>query len=71
MQSNKTKRSVIESAEHSLTEAERQVSLGSASARTDAAYWAAYLDGARDQKKEDDRWWNEFLFEDAEGSDDK
>ena len=67
---NKTN-TIIESAELCLTDAERQVSLGSASARTDAAYWAAYLDGARDQKKEDDRWWNEFLFEDAEGSDDK
>ena len=67
---NKTK-TIIERAELCLTDAERQVSLGSASARTDAAYWAAYLEGARDQKNEDDRWWNEFLFEDAEGSDDK
>ena len=50
---NKTK-TIIEYAELSLADAERQVSLGSASARTDAAYWAAYLDGARDQKREND-----------------
>lgn len=61
MQSNKTKRSVIESAEHSLTEAERQYDLGSEYARSDMAYWVAYLDGARAQKKEDDRWWNDLL----------
>lgn len=61
MQSNITKRSVIESAEHSLTEAERQYNLGSEYANSDMAYWAAYLDGARAQKKEDDRWWNDLI----------
>lgn len=61
MQSNKTKRSVVESAEHSLAEAERQFNLGSEYARSDMIYWSAYLDGARAQKKEDDRWWNDLL----------
>ena len=61
MQSNETRRSVIASAEHNLTEAERQYNLGSEYARSDMSYWAAYLDGARAQKKEDDRWWNNLL----------
>lgn len=53
MQLNTTKRSVIESAEHSLAEAERQYNLGSEYARSDIFYWAAYLDGALEQKRED------------------
>lgn len=53
MQPKETKRSVIEYAEHSLTEAEHQYNLGSEYARSDMMYWAAYLDGARAQKKED------------------
>lgn len=61
MQSNKTKRSVIESAEHSLAEAERQFNLGSEYAHWDMMYWFAYLDGARAQKKEDDRCWNNLI----------
>lgn len=61
MQSKETKRSVIEYAEHSLTDAERQYNLGSEYARSDMSYWAAYLDGARAQKKEDDRWWNDII----------
>lgn len=61
MQSKTIKRSVIESAEHSLTEAERQYNLGSEYANLDMRYWAAYLDGARAQKKEDDRWWNNLI----------
>lgn len=53
MQSKETKRSVIEYAEHRLTEAEHQYNLGSEYAHSDMMYWAAYLDGARAQKKED------------------
>ena len=71
MQSNKTKRSVIESAEHSLTEAERQYNLGSEYANSDMMYWAAYLDGARAQKKEDDRWWNNLIADTEEVEHDK
>lgn len=43
--------SVIEFAEHRLAEEERQHELG-ADNRYDLHYWAAYLDGAREQKKE-------------------
>ena len=46
------KLTVIEFAEHRLAEEERQRELG-ADNRYDIQYWAAYLDGARDQKKED------------------
>lgn len=48
------KKTVIESAEHNLAEAERQYNLGSEYANSDMIYWAAFLDGARAQKKEDD-----------------
>lgn len=71
MQSNKTKRSVIESAEHSLTEAERQYNLGSEYANSDMMYWAAYLDGARAQKKEDDGWWDNLIDDTEEVEHDK
>ena len=71
MQSNETRRSVIESAEHSLTEAERQFNLGSEYAHSDMMYWAAYLDGARDQKKEDDRWQNNLIANMKEVHNDK
>lgn len=71
MQSKETKRSVIEYAEHSLTDAERQYNLGSEYARSDMSYWAAYLDGARAQKKEDDRWWNNLIANAEEMHDDK
>ena len=57
---NKTK-SIIDSAWISLADAERQYNLGSEHARSDMAYWAAYLDGANAQKKEDDRWWNDLI----------
>lgn len=40
-------------AEHSRDEAERQFRLGSEEGRYDMAYWAAYIDGARAQLKED------------------
>jgi hypothetical protein len=43
--------SVIERAEQRLAEEERQHELG-ADNRYDLHYWAAYLDGARAQKKE-------------------
>ena len=42
---------VIEFAEHRLAEEERQRELG-ADNRYDIQYWAAYLDGARAQKRE-------------------
>lgn len=71
MQSNKTKRRVIESAEHSLAEAERQFNLGSECDNSDMAYWAAYLDGASAQKKEDDRWWNNLIANAEKVHDDK
>ena len=45
--------SVIERAEQRLNEEERQHELG-ADNRYDLHYWAAYLDGARAQKKESD-----------------
>ena len=44
--------SVIERAEQRLNEEERQHELG-ADNRYDLHYWAAYLDGARAQRKED------------------
>lgn len=44
--------SVIERAEQRLNEEERQHELG-ADNRYDLHYWAAYLDGARAQAKED------------------
>ena len=62
---------MIESAEHSLTEAERQYDLGSEYARSDMRYWAAYLDGARAQKKEDDRWWDNLIADTEEVEHDK
>lgn len=43
---------VIERAEQRLNEEERQHTLG-AENEHDIAYWAAYLDGARAQLKED------------------
>ena len=43
--------SVIERAEQRLADEERQHELG-ADNRYDLHYWAAYLDGARAQKKE-------------------
>ena len=46
--------SVIERAEQRLNEEERQHELG-ADNRYDLHYWAAYLDGARAQKKEDEK----------------
>ena len=49
---NKVK-TVIESAESRLSDAERQYGLGFDDARVDMAYWAAFLDGAHAQKKED------------------
>lgn len=63
--------SIIESAEHSLAEAERQYDLGSEYAHSDMIYWAAFLDGARAQKKEDDRWWNKLVADSAEVKNDK
>lgn len=47
-----SKRNVIEFAEDRLRDEERQRELG-ADNRHDIQYWAAYLDGAREQKKED------------------
>lgn len=44
---------VIEFAEHCLNNAVKQYELGDQLSRSDMLYWAAYLDGARDQKKED------------------
>lgn len=44
--------SVIERAEQRLAEEERQHDLG-ADNRYDLHYWAAYLDGAKEQLKED------------------
>ncbi len=67
---NNTK-SVIESAERSLSEAERQYRLGAEYASSDMAYWAAFLDGARAQKKEDDRWWNDIIANTKGEHDDK
>lgn len=46
--------SVIERAEQRLNEEERQHELG-ADNRYDLHYWAAYLDGARAQQKEDEK----------------
>lgn len=46
--------SVIEFAEHRLAEEERQHELG-ADNRYDLHYWAAYLDGARAQKKKNEQ----------------
>lgn len=46
--------SVIEFAEHRLAEEERQHELG-ADNRYDLHYWAAYLDGARAQRKENEQ----------------
>jgi hypothetical protein len=46
------KLSVIERAEQRLAEEERQHELG-ADNRYDLHYWAAYLDGAREQLRED------------------
>lgn len=50
--------SVIERAEQRLKEEERQNRLG-ADNDHDLAYWAAYLDGARAQKKETIEAWHE------------
>lgn len=44
---------VIERATERLAEEERQYNLGAENSQ-DLAYWAAYLDGAKAQKKEDD-----------------
>ena len=46
--------SVIERAEQRLAEEEHQNRLGAPNGFV-LAYWAAYLDGARAQKKEDER----------------
>lgn len=46
--------SVIERAEQRLNEEERQHELG-ADNRHDLHYWAAYLDGAKAQRKEDEK----------------
>ena len=43
----------IASAEHSRDEAERQYRLGSEDSLSDMAYWAAYIDGAMAQLRED------------------
>lgn len=48
---SKKKMTVIEFAEHRLADEERQRELG-ADNRYDLHYWAAYLDGARAQKRE-------------------
>ena len=48
------KKSVISSAEHSLSEAVRQEQLGYKYAQTEIKYWSAFLDGARAQKAEDE-----------------
>ena len=44
---------VIERATERLAEEERQYNLGAENSQ-DLAYWAAYLDGAKAQKREDD-----------------
>lgn len=46
-----SKMNVIEFAEHRLEEEERQRELGADNDHS-IAYWAAYLDGARAQKRE-------------------
>lgn len=46
---------VIEFAQRALEHAERQYELGEKFSHSDMVYWSAYLDGARDQKEEDDR----------------
>ena len=58
---------VIESATHSLNEAERQLNLGYKYGESELAYWAAYLDGARAQKHEDDLFWNKLIAESGNG----
>lgn len=54
--------SVIERAEQRLAEEERQHELG-ADNDHDLAYWAAYLDGARAQKRETIEAWHEACLD--------
>lgn len=54
---------VIESATHRLEEAERQLNLGYRYGGSEVSYWAAFLDGARAQKHEDDLFWNKYIAE--------
>lgn len=44
---------VIDFATHSLEHSERQYELGNSASFDDMKYWAAYIDGAKAQKRED------------------